>query len=368
MKTATQETIRISPKVLRNLVNDPRESARALKLVYVNDHQPGITRKRAGKSFVYYQDGKKVTDPETLARIRSLVLPPAWENVWICARENGHLQATGIDVRGRKQYRYHDLWSALRNETKFSRLYEFGKCLPVVREKIEKDLSLPGICPDKILAAVISIMELTPIRVGNSAYEKLYGSFGLTTMKTRHVNVSGTHVRFTFKGKKGVQHTISLKSRRLSGIIKKCLDIPGKDLFTFYDDKGTVHSIDSGMVNDYIRQLSGGDYSSKDFRTWSGTVRALQAFREAGAFESAAEAHRKVVEVLDCVSKHLGNTRTVCKKYYVHPALIRLYEEQGLHTYFDAGPPDDIPRLSDEEKILLKILEKELKSAVIIPV
>ena len=260
----------------------------------------------------------------------------------------------------------------MRSETKYFRLHEFGKNLPQIRQQLEKDISSPGLSLNKVLATIVLLMERTSIRVGNSFYEKLYGSFGLTTLKNRHVDVTGTTVRFEFKGKKGVQHSISLKSKRLSGIVKKCLDIPGKELFQYYDETGNVQGIDSGMVNEYIQQISGAEFSSKDFRTWSGTILALETCREKGDCENVTELKKKTVEILDAVAKHLGNTRTVCKKYYVHPLILDLYETQRLRKYLDKlnGKSKDPEETgySSEEKVLMNILESESKTSKIIEV
>ncbi len=346
---------------IRKILNDPHQTAEAIRLVYVCDgEQEGITRKRRGKVFSYYYQEKLLRSKEIIRRIKSLVIPPAWENVWICALENGHLQATGTDTRNRKQYRYHPLWNAFRNHTKFYRLLHFGEVLPRIRLQVEKDLSLPGMPQRKILAAVISIMQRTNIRVGNQAYEKLYGSFGLTTLKNKHVDITGTQVRFCFRGKKGVHHDIGLKNRKLARIIQQCKDMPGKELFQYYDEAGNRQPIDSGMVNDYIREISGEELTTKDFRTWAGTVHAFLAFREIGIAENITGRKRNIVAALDRVALQLGNTRTVCKKYYVHPAIIQLYETNSMEKYFrqlDAMEEDDGQAgLTAEEKVIMKIL------------
>ena len=359
--TELEELVAGLPKrKIEKIVHDPEKTAKAVNLVYVHDTAPGITRIKEGKNFSYLCAAKKLTDEEQLKRIKSLVIPPAWENVWICALENGHLQVTGTDVKLRKQYRYHPAWNALRNHTKFYRLVSFGEALPVIRLQLEKDLALPGLTKTKVLATVVALMERTNIRVGNSVYEKLYGSFGLTTLKDKHVQVSGTKMQFSFIGKKGVAHQISLKNKKLAGIVQKCRDIPGKELFQFYGDDGTRHCIDSGMVNEYIREISGSDFTAKDFRTWSGTVNAFLAFREIGFGETETVTKKNIVEALDKVAAHLGNTRTVCKKYYVHPLIISLYENKSLKKYF--GELDSIEvndgkaDLTAEEKVIMKIL------------
>jgi DNA topoisomerase-1 len=369
MNDSTNSIIEIPKKSLEKVSDDPVKSARLFKLVYVYSEDDGITRKKSGKNFRYFLKGRKISDAVTLARIKKLAIPPAWKDVWISEKDNGHLQATGIDARHRKQYRYHPLWNKMRSETKYFRLHEFGKKLPALREQLKKDIDLPGLQMKKILATVVMLMESTSIRIGNSFYEKLYGSFGITTLKNKHVNVEGNNIRFTFKGKKGVRHTIALRSKRLAHIVKKCHDIPGKELFQFYDDSGNVHPIDSGMVNDYIREISGAEFSSKDFRTWSGTILALKTCREKGDCTDEGNIKHKTVEVLDEVAKHLGNTRTVCRKYYVHPLVLELYETNKLGKYLEEMNDDgtDESGYTSEEKALMKILETDSKSAIEIP-
>lgn len=342
---------------LKKLIQDPQATARAVQLVYVNCKDEGIQRMKAGKGFKYLYKNKIVKDKTTLQRIRSLVIPPAWREVWICKIAEGHLQATGLDVRNRKQYKYHPLWNELRNKTKFFRLPQLGKLLPSIRKKLEADLSLPGLPKNKVLAAVVSLMEKTGIRIGNEFYEKLYGSFGLTTLKDKHAEIKGSELKFCFRGKKGVEHTISLKSRKLAKIVQNCRDIPGKELFQYIDENGERHSIDSGMVNDYIRSLAGEEFTAKDFRTWCGTVAALTAIIENG-LDQNLDSKKKVIAVLDKVSEQLGNTRTVCKKYYVHPSLLELYEGGKLEKMITKkNGASDETTLSPVEKTLVKILE-----------
>ncbi len=349
------QELKVTPEVVKTAV--------AAGLVYVMDNQPGYTRQRNGSGFYYLDGKKKLRDKDQLARITSLVLPPAWENVWICKLENGHLQATGFDQLNRKQYRYHHLWNSARNQTKFYRLRDFGKRLPAVRANLEKDLSLPGFPQRKILAAMVSLLERINIRVGNAIYEKLYGSFGLTTLKNRHVRIDGTKLNISFTGKKGIRHNISFASRRLARIIRGCKEIPGKTLFQYYDESGEIQSVDSGMVNNYIREISGGDFTAKDFRTWAGSVHALLGFKEQGSFETLAEMNRKIPAALDFVAKQLGNTRTVCRKYYVHPLILLLYKEQKLEEYLrdliGEKTKKDLEGYINEEKVLMNILESE---------
>ena len=346
---------------------DYEKAALYAHLVYVSDRQPGISRVKKGKGFHYLAGNRPITDQQVIKRIRGLVIPPAWVKVWISPVENGHIQATGYDVRGRKQYRYHPLWNALRSETKFHRVYEFGKSLPVLREKVDGDLRSKGLTREKVLATVISLMERTCIRVGNSEYEKVYGSYGLTTLKNRHVTISGDKMVFSFIGKKGVHQDITLLNKRLARTVSQCRDIPGRELFQYYDDEGHRRSIDSGMVNHYIKEAVGMDFTAKDFRTWAGSLHALLAFRAIGEAAGVTICKKNIVSVLDTVSRQLGNTRTVCKKYYVHPGLIQLYEENKLLQYLkdtdaaEGGQEAPAARLNAEEEILMKILRKEMQ-------
>lgn len=353
--------ISISVQQIKKIVHDAKKTATAVNLVYVHDHEPGFSRIRRGRGFVYKAGSKNINDATTLMRIKKLVIPPAWKNVWICMQENGHLQATGIDAKRRKQYKYHALWNSLRNQTKFYRLYAFGCRLSAIRARIEKDLSRPGLPPEKVLAAVVSLMEQTSIRIGNSVYEKLYGSFGLTTLKDKHVKIKGSKLQFVFTGKKGVAHRITLKSRRLAVIVQKCRDIPGKELCQYYDEAGNRGSIDSGKVNQYLKSICGTDFSAKDFRTWAGTLHALNAFRETGPGKNINHTKKNIVAAFDCAARHLGNTRTVCKKYYVHPAVVDLYEKNKLGKYLSANnfSAFEESRLSHDEKLLMNLLLKE---------
>lgn len=352
---------KVSKKKLKSIAKDEEKTARAANLIYVTDQEPGIERRKAGDKFEYYYKNELIKDDEELLRIKHLVIPPAWTKVWICKKRNGHLQATGYDVKNRKQYRYHPHWNSLRNHTKFYKLIDFAKSLPGMRLHLEKDISEKQLSLKKVLAAVVSLMERTNIRIGNNFYEKTYGSFGLTTLKDKHVKFNGHSVSFAFVGKKGVSHNITLKNKKLASIIKKCRDVPGKELFQFYDEEGNHHSIDSGLVNNYIREISGADFTAKDFRTWAGTVQAFLALKSIGCCDTQAETKRRIVEALDIVSEQLGNTRTVCKKYYVHPLILSLYESKKLEKYItelDAMEKNDNKSdLTPEEKVVLKILE-----------
>lgn len=347
---------------LKKLTHDAPASAEAINLRYVKDNEAGISRVRSGSGFSYRIGGKTLKDAAALKRVKELVLPPAWKDVWICKDADGHLQATGIDALGRKQYRYHPAWNELRSQTKFYQLSELGKALPAIREQLAKDLAKQGLPEEKVLAALVSIMQETGIRIGNSAYEKLYGSFGLSTLKDKHVKISGASVRFSFRGKKGVEQELSLKSQRLATIVRRCREIPGSELFQYIDSEGQRRPIDSGRVNTYIKEISGGHFTAKDFRTWTGSLAALQAFREIGCeAASATETKRNINTALDVVSKHLGNTRTVCRKYYVHPAILEQYECQSLQAALkrlDAAPENPGDGLSKEEEVLMRIISR----------
>ena len=356
------ETVQLSHKEFLKINKDYIKAAKVADLKYVSDQSKGISRRKKGEGFVYIYDEKPLKDKEEIERIKKLAIPPAWTNVWICPDESGHIQATGFDLRNRKQYRYHPQWSVLRNETKFHHLYEFGKLLPSLRLKLEEDLAKKELCEEKVIATVISLMERTYIRIGNDGYEKLYGSYGLTTLKDRHVTVEGDKLVFSFKGKKGIFHNVSVRNRRLARMVKACRDIPGKELFQYFDAEGNRKSVDSGMVNRYIKDATGGDFSAKDFRTWAGTLDVLRAFKSMGEAGSDADCKKNIIAALDEVSKKLGNTRTVCKKYYVHPGILKLYEEKNLAKYLkeldNIEKPDDLTGLTSEEKVLMKILKE----------
>lgn len=347
---------------IRKVVRDYRASAALADLKYVHDGEEGIVRKKLNGKFVYYFKNEKVSDKKILARIKQLVIPPAWNDVWICPFENGHIQVTGLDVKNRKQYRYHPAWTVLRDQTKYYRLRDFAHALPLIRSRLKEDLCGKGFSKRKVLAAVVSIMESTSIRVGNNMYEKLYGSYGLSTMQDKHVKIKGNEVSFSFKGKKGVYHRISLKSKKLAHIISQCRDIPGKELFQYFDQAGNRHTIDSGDVNGYICEISGGHFTSKDFRTWAGTVKCLHAFRNLGNAENKTQAKRLMNEAMDIVAHQLGNSRNVCKKHYIHPGILADYENGKLDKYIEkiqeiesACNSDTL--LTPTEQVLTNILE-----------
>ncbi|MEO6546771.1 MAG: DNA topoisomerase IB [Ferruginibacter sp.] len=342
------------------LIKDYAGAATIAQLIYVNDKIAGIERIKRGKNFSYVYEGKPIKEKTELDRIKKLAIPPAWTSVWICSKNDGHIQATGFDVRQRKQYRYHALWNVLRNETKFHKLLEFGKKLPLLRAQVEKDLSIRELTDRKVIALVISLMERTYIRIGNATYEKMNGSHGLTTLHNEHVTIQNDKISFSFTGKKNIHHDITLKNKRLAKVIQQCRDMPGKELFQYYDDNKQRKSIDSGMVNAYIHEVTGDVFTAKDFRTWAGCLHILMAFKSMEIAETVTICKRNVNEALDFVSKQLGNTRTVCKKYYVHPGIIKLYEDNQLKKYLseidEIETDDSITALSKEENVLMKLL------------
>jgi len=349
---------RLEAKLLK-IGRDPKTTAKAVGLRYAAFSGKGIFRKRSGDNFNYVdENGDTIKNPEVLERIKKLVIPPAWEDVWISPFENGHLQVTGTDKRGRRQYRYHADWNKIRNQSKFFRLRNFAKALPTIRKQVEKDLNRKGLPYEKVVALVVKLIEDTNIRIGNDAYKKLYGSFGLTTLRDKHVKFEKSGVRFEFVGKKGVRHSISLQSRKLANLVKKCKEIPGQELFQYYDDNGKHCTIGSSDVNGYLKEITGQDFTAKDFRAWSGTVTALQCFRSIGPAETASEMKKKVVEVIDCVAKKLGNTRSVCRKYYVHPTVIVAYENGKIDQYkVKANIKNN--QLDAEEEALVRLLKSE---------
>ncbi len=325
----------------RNLGLDPVRAAEDAGLRWVCDGAPGIRRVRAGKGFRYVDaDGKRVRDDKTIERIRKLAIPPAWTDVWICPSPNGHLQATGRDARRRKQYRYHERWRATRDETKYDKMVLFGLALPKIRARVEHDLALPGLPRDKVLATVVRLLETTLIRVGNEEYARQNKSFGLTTLRNHHVDVDGAELRFEFRGKSGKKHRVAVHDRRLARIIRRCQDLPGHELFQYVDDDGALHPIDSQDVNDYLRSITHQDITAKDFRTWNGTVLAAEALRQALRSGPRRRSARVVTRCIDRVAAELGNTKAVCKKSYVHPAVIAAYMDGSLDGALGSG--DDL--------------------------
>jgi DNA topoisomerase-1 len=338
-------------------VLEPEDAADAAGLRYVRDDRPGIRRLGTGQRFHYVRPGgARVRDAATLARIRGLAIPPAYRDVWICPDPLGHLQATGRDARGRKQYRYHARWREQRDETKFDRMLAFSRALPAIRRRAALDLARPGLPREKVLAAVVRLLEDTCVRVGNEEYVRANDSYGLTTLRDEHVEVAGERVRFEFRGKRGKIHRCQLEDRRLARVVARCQALPGEELFQYHGDDGEPRAIGSGDVNDYLRAVAGESFTAKDFRTWSGTLLAARALLAAPPARSAAERKRSAQAALDAVAARLHNTRTVCRKYYVHPGLLEAYEAGRLDVR--AGRARRIRGLSSEESSLVAFLER----------
>jgi DNA topoisomerase-1 len=339
----------------------PQASAHEAGLHYSTDRSPGITRRRHGRSFAYYRpDGRRLTNPAELDRIRKLVIPPAWQQVWIAPDPLGHLQATGRDARGRKQYRYHARWRTTRDETKYLRMADFGRALPRIRRRTDTDLRRAGLPREKVLAAVVRLLEKTCIRVGNDEYARSNRSFGLTTMRDGHVRIAGSKVTFLFRGKSGVEHALELDDRRLARIVRQCRDLPGQELFQYRNETGAVVDVGSADVNAYLKSVSGCDFTSKDFRTWAGTVLAATLLGEAAAAESAAAGKKTIVRAVEEVARQLGNTKAVCRKCYIHPAVFDAY--LGGRLAKGAGNASRTARamgsLTRAERVVLELLQK----------
>ncbi|MFP5236561.1 MAG: DNA topoisomerase IB [Acidobacteriota bacterium] len=350
------------------VLTDPVHSSRMAGLRYVTDDKPGIGRKRRGKSFRYFSaDGKPVQDETVLGRIKSLAIPPAWTDVWICPLANGHLQATGRDARGRKQSRYHPRWREVRDETKYERMKLFGEALPRIRERVEQDITLPGLPREKVLATIVRLLETTFERVGNEEYARENHSYGLTTLRDKHVEVDGARVHFHFKGKSGKMHSIDVHDRQLARIVKKCQDLPGYELFQYVDAEGNPRSVDSADVNEYLQAITGEPFTAKDFRTWAGTVLACAMLREFDACETQTQAKKNVVQAIASVAERLGNTPAVCRKCYVHPAVIESYMSGAMAKAFEREVKKEIQRerhaLRNEEMNLLRLLDRTEKLA-----
>lgn len=348
-------------------VVNPQEAAESAGLIYVNDNEPGIKRLKHGKSFRYVnQDGKPMRDRDTLDRIRKLAIPPAYTDVWICAGEDGHIQATGRDAKGRKQYRYHARFREVRDGTKYEHMLEFAKALPTIRAKIDEHLSLRGLPREKVLATIVRLLETTMIRVGNADYAKQNKSYGLTTLNDRHVAVEGAELRFNFKGKSGKQWRLSIRDRRIARIVKASQDLPGQHLFQYLDGDGAQREVSSGDINAYLKEISGADITAKDFRTWSGTVLAAIALSEYEKVDSAAAAKRNVREAIEAVAARLGNTPTVCRKCYIHPEVFESYlsDELVLEARDEAAKElrEDLAHLRPEEAVVLAFLHERLSA------
>ncbi|MEO5803591.1 MAG: DNA topoisomerase IB [Verrucomicrobiota bacterium] len=347
------------------IVTDPKKSAQAVGLRYVLDEMPGLRRQKVGKGFRFVDsNGKVISDRARLGRIKSLAIPPAWTDVWICPNEKGHLQATGRDDRGRKQHRYHRRWRETRDETKFNRMIVFAKALPKIRQRVHKDLKFPGLSRKKVLATIVRLLEMSLIRVGNEEYARNNHSFGLTTMQDKHVKVNGSTVHFQFRGKSGKHHTIDVKNKRLAKIVKRCQEIPGQDLFQYIDEDGKRQDVKSEDVNEYLRETSGEDFTAKDFRTWAGTVLAAIALREFEKFDTQTQAKKNLVTAIESVAQKLGNTPAICKKCYVHPAIFDSYLDgtmvKTLQQRSEMEIKTSLKKLRPEEAAVLTLLQQRL--------
>ena len=343
---------------------DPRSAAREAGLRYASDDRPGIARRRSGRGFSYRRpDGTTIRDRDTLARIKALAIPPAWTDVWICPHPNGHLQASGRDARGRKQYRYHQRWSEHRGEDKFERMLAFAEALPRIRARCNEDLERRGVPREKVLAAVVRLLELTLIRVGNDEYARLNRSFGLTTLRDRHAKVDGTSIRFRFRGKSGKQHEVDLRDRRLAAVVRRCQELPGQELFQYVDEEGEVRDVSSDDVNDYVREASGDRFTAKDFRTWAGTVLAYRALAALQPVDGERAARMAVVEAMRTTAEQLGNTPAVARGSYVHPAVLDAYLEGSLRGALVEAAEDqrEPPPGADpaEERAVIALLRQQ---------
>jgi DNA topoisomerase I len=344
---------------------DPRDAAATAGLAYVSDEEPGIRRKRAGRGFAYVAPGgRKVADEATLSRIRSLVIPPAWTDVWICPDPNGHIQATGRDAKGRKQYRYHPRFREVRESTKYEHMMEFAAALPAIRARIAEDMARRGLPREKVLATVVHLLENTLIRVGNSDYARQNKSYGLTTLRDPHVKVDGSELRFRFKGKSGKTWDLQIKDRRVAKVVKACQEIPGQHLFQYYDENGERQSVTSADVNAYLREITGRDVTAKDFRTWAGTVLAALALAEFEAVDSDAKAKKNIRSAIERVSARLGNTPTICRKCYVHPEILNCYMDGSLmldiKEEIEEELGDNLASLRPEEAAVMTLLHGRL--------
>jgi DNA topoisomerase-1 len=347
-------------------IHEHREAARSAGLTYVTDGAAGIRRRRAGRGWVYFApDGARIEDPTERRRLNGLAVPPAWTDVWICPDPRGHIQATARDARGRKQYRYHPAYRAARDQSKFRRMLEFSEVLPEIRRRVERDLRASGLTRRKVLATVVRLLDKTLIRVGNDEYARNNRSYGLTTLRERHVEVRGATLRFTFRGKSGVEHTVAVTDRRLARIVQQCRDLPGQELFQYLDDDGKRQAVSSTDVNAYLREITGRDITAKDFRTWAGTMLAARELRGVGPAASRRAAERNIVQVMDTVAERLGNTRAVCRKYYVHPAVLGAYLAGYTAPPPEPAPPRDQRRerptaaLRRDEVAVLQFLQDE---------
>ncbi|HEY9734825.1 MAG TPA: DNA topoisomerase IB [Trichocoleus sp.] len=370
--TLSAEQAEASSVELCSQIEESMQSAAAAGLHHVSDEWPGIRRKRSGKGFSYYDaQGNRIQDPKERQRLEALRIPPAWQDVWICPKANGHLLATGRDAKGRKQYLYHPDWNRFRNEAKFSRMVPFGLALPKIRERVESDLRKQKLSREKVLAVVVRLLGETFIRIGNDEYAQKNRSFGLTTLRDRHVEISGSTIKFQFRGKHGIEHEIEVCDRKLANLVKRCRDIPGYELFQYYDEDGKRQCISSEDVNNYLRDITGDSFSAKDFRTWAGTVQTALILRDIGPASTKTEAKRNMVQAVKEIAKLLGNRPATCRKYYVHPVILACYEDGTLLPALESPPEGVVPEaadgngLSQEEQAVLALLEQYLDPAMI---
>lgn len=345
---------------------DPVAAAKAAGLRYVNDDDPGIARVKSGPAFVYRDTaGRRITDPVTLGRIKRLAIPPAWTDVWICPRPDGHIQATGRDARRRKQYRYHTDWRAVRDETKYERMIAFGRALPRIRRRVARDLRQRGLGKAKVLATMVRLLETTLVRVGNEEYARTNGSVGLSTMQDRHVDVRRGRLEFAFKGKSGVRHQITLHDPHVARIVRRVQDLPGQELFQYLDDDGKQQDVKSEDVNAYLRDVAGAEFSAKDFRTWAGTVLAAVALRQFERFDTKTQAKKNLVAAIERVAERLGNTPSVCRKCYIHPVILDSYLDGAtveiLRQKTEDALAHGLPSLSGAEGAVLAFLQQRLR-------
>lgn len=350
--------------VIRFDSHDYRQQAREQGLRYVTDTRPGYTRRRFGKHFAYFDPtGERIRDDDEIIRIRKLAIPPAYRNVWICPLKNGHIQATALDAKGRKQYRYHPDWRAARDATKFNHILAFGEALPRIRAMVKQHMAQRGLSRDKVLATVVALLEKTLIRVGNDEYARKNQSYGLTTLKDEHVEVTGSTLRFRFKGKSGKEWNLKLSDRRIARVVAACADIEGQELFKYVDEEGRVRDVSSGDVNAYLREISGQPFTAKDFRTWTGTVLAAMALKGLEAFDTQTRAKKNIVEAIEAVAKRLGNTPSVCRKCYVHPEILNAYLDGDLVSQLGTAIDErmDDEGLSGDELCVLSFLKSRLE-------
>ncbi|HET9378982.1 MAG TPA: DNA topoisomerase IB [Chthoniobacterales bacterium] len=365
MKTKRSSHRRQTNRSVSNIAEDPKETAVAAGLRYVSDASAGIARRRKGVNFTYHdKEGRSIREPSELKRIRSLAIPPAWERVWISPHANGHLQATGIDAKGRKQYKYHPIWRTVRDEAKFERLLSFAEILPKIRAQVAKDMARPDLTREKVLATIVRLLEVSLIRIGNVEYAKENKSFGLTTMRNRHVEIEGATLRFQFRGKSGRKHTVEVSDRRVARVVQKCQDLPGQQLFEYENPAGEVATIASEDVNDYLQRITGQPFTAKDFRTWAGTVLAALALGKMEEVDSQTLAKRNIVAAIEAVARLLGNTVAICRKCYIHPAIPTSYLDGTLARTLRAKADSQIARhlheLKPEEAAVITLLRQEL--------